>query len=252
MVENAGKLAEQGTNELGTLGDLNIEQLLDGEGEALLVGHHGDVVKTVEVGESLQIRLVLDQLLGTAVQQADVRIGSDDLLAAELEDQTQHTVGSRMLGAEVDGVVSDLAVGHRVVARLLGRTGQLGAQAVRVVGIGEVVIDGDELRADRFGGGIFSDVGGREGAGGGSERRRSQAETLGSPASESVHRSHCELDKERRGCSRSMATDLVDGGEMFGIGALWDGGLGQSISRPLANQVSPISLPFILGPRWVT
>lgn len=148
MVQDARDLAKQGPDPLGSLGDLDVQELLDGEGEALLVGHHGDVVEAVEVGQGLQIGLVLDQLLGAAVQEADVGIGADDLLAAELENKTQDAVGGGMLGAEVDGVVADLAVGDAALARGLdGALGGLQAlDAVRVGGMGEVGVDGLERR----------------------------------------------------------------------------------------------------------
>lgn len=109
MVQNPGNLAKQSTDVLGTDRDVNVQQLLNSEREALLVGHHRDVVETVEVGQGLQICAVLNELLGTAVQQTDVGIGAYNLLSVELEDQTQHTVGSGMLGPKVDGVVTDLA-----------------------------------------------------------------------------------------------------------------------------------------------
>lgn len=44
VVQDARDLAKQGPDPLGSLGDLDVQELLDGEGEALLVGHHGYVV----------------------------------------------------------------------------------------------------------------------------------------------------------------------------------------------------------------
>jgi hypothetical protein len=110
VVQDTGELAKQGSNPLGTLGDLDVEELLNGQGEALLVGHHGDVVQSVEVRQGLHISLVLNQLLRTTVKQTDVGIGANDLLAIELQNQSEHTVSSRMLRTEVDSVVTDLAV----------------------------------------------------------------------------------------------------------------------------------------------
>lgn len=76
-------------------------------------------------------------------------IGADDLLSAELENKTQDAVGGGMLGAEVDGVVADLAVGDAALAR--GLDGAFGAlqtlDAVRVRGMGEVGVDGLERRS---------------------------------------------------------------------------------------------------------
>ena len=87
VVQDTGHLAEHGADVLGALGDVDVEQLLDGEGEDLLVGHHGAVIEAVEVGQGLQVGLIFDQLLGAAVQQADVGVGADDLLAVQLKDQ---------------------------------------------------------------------------------------------------------------------------------------------------------------------
>jgi hypothetical protein len=43
------------------------------------------------------------------VQQANVGIGSNDLFSIQFEDQSQDTVGGRMLGTEIDSVVSNFA-----------------------------------------------------------------------------------------------------------------------------------------------
>jgi hypothetical protein len=118
MVQNPGNLAEQGTDVLGTDGDVDVQQLLNSEREALLVGHHGNIVEAVEVGQGLQVCAVLDELLSAAVQQSNVGVGAHDLLAVELQNQTQHAVGGRVLGPEVDGVVADLAGAVCLVALL--------------------------------------------------------------------------------------------------------------------------------------
>ena len=125
VVQDAGDLAKESTDVLGTDGDVDVQQLLNGEREALLVGHHGDIVETVEVGQGLQVCAVLDKLLGTAVQQTNVGVGAHDLLSVELQNQTQHTVGSGMLGPEVDCVVADLALAV-VLLGLLDGVGILG------------------------------------------------------------------------------------------------------------------------------
>ena len=146
MVQYSRDLSEQGADKLGALRNLNVQQLLDTQREALLVGHHGDVIEPVEVGQGLQVGLVLDQLLGATMEQADVRVGANDLLALQLKDQAQHAVGGRMLGAEVDGVVADFPVLDALVAGLLGGPG-LGARPVDAVGVGrvgEVGVDGHE------------------------------------------------------------------------------------------------------------
>ena len=74
------------------------------------IGAH--IVETIEIGHRLQIGLGFDQLLGAAVQQADMRIDAVDHLAVELEHETQHAVRGRMLRPEVDVEVADGSLGH--------------------------------------------------------------------------------------------------------------------------------------------
>lgn len=182
MVQNTGDLAEQSTDPLGTLGDLDVQQLLDGQGEALLVGHHGDIVQTVEVGQRLQVCLVLDQLLSTTVQQTDVGICADNLLSVQLQNQTQHTVGGWVLRAEVDGVMSDLAL-LRGVGLVVGRVEE---HRVGVDGRAEVGVDRNEAGGIGVLDRLSEAPGGRGGEstvlgarGGGNARLRTKADALG-------------------------------------------------------------------------
>jgi hypothetical protein len=52
---------------------------------------------------------LLGELLGAAMQQADVRIGLLDHLAVHLQHQAQHAVRRRMLRPEVHREVADLS-----------------------------------------------------------------------------------------------------------------------------------------------
>ena len=63
--------------------------------------------------------LRLGELLGGAVQQADVRIGALDHLAVELEHEAQHAVRGRVLRAEVQRVVLDVSHGRSVQAAVV-------------------------------------------------------------------------------------------------------------------------------------
>jgi len=74
--------------------------------------HRRDIVEPVEVGYRLHISLVLDQLLGAAVQQADMRVGALDHLAVQLDHKPEHAMRGRMLRPEVQGQVLDLGLGH--------------------------------------------------------------------------------------------------------------------------------------------
>uniref|UniRef100_A0A182TXL0 Uncharacterized protein n=1 Tax=Anopheles melas TaxID=34690 RepID=A0A182TXL0_9DIPT len=108
VVEDACNFRKQHTDVLRPRRDLNAEQLFHRERVALLVAHHRDVVEPVEVRQGLHVRLVLDQLLGAAVQQPNVRIRTHDRFAVQLQHQAQHTVGSRMLRSEVDLQIAHL------------------------------------------------------------------------------------------------------------------------------------------------
>jgi hypothetical protein len=68
-------------HELSPLWNRQSEQLLCCKAEAVLLVHWGPVIKPVEIWDALQIGLVLDQLLGAAVQAADMRIDALDDLA---------------------------------------------------------------------------------------------------------------------------------------------------------------------------
>ncbi len=90
--------------------DLEAHQLLDGEHEAVLHAHRRAVIEPVEVRQRLGVGLVLDQLLGAAVEQADMRVDPLDDLAVQLHDQAEHAVRRRVLRPEVDRVIADLLV----------------------------------------------------------------------------------------------------------------------------------------------
>ncbi len=64
----------------GPEGDVDVEQLLHGQGEGLLIAHHAHVVQAVEVREGLEIGLVLDELLCPPVEESDVGVGANNRL----------------------------------------------------------------------------------------------------------------------------------------------------------------------------
>ena len=112
MREQPADLGVEHADQLGALGHLQLEQLLDRQAEGMLLVHRRDVVEPVEVADRLHVRLVLDQLLGAAMQQADVRIDALDHLAVELQHQAQHAVRRGMLRPEVDVEVADFGFWH--------------------------------------------------------------------------------------------------------------------------------------------
>jgi hypothetical protein len=84
--------------------------------------HGRDIVEPIEVGQRLQVRFVLDQLLGSAVEQSDMRIDALNDLAVELKHETQDAVGRRVLGPEIDGEIADSSFGHTGLTSAEGTT----------------------------------------------------------------------------------------------------------------------------------
>ncbi len=91
---------------LRTLGHFDAEEILDRAHVGVLVAHHRDVIETIHVADRLIERLGLGELLGAAMQKADVRIGAHHGLAVHLEHETQHAVGRRMLRPEIQSCSS--------------------------------------------------------------------------------------------------------------------------------------------------
>ena len=111
MIEDARDLGEQNADIFGARRRLDPEQFLDGEREGVLLAHRRDVIEPVEIGDGLEIGLVFDELLGAAVQEADMRIGALDHFAVHLQHEAEHAVGRRMLRPEIHGEALDLGLG---------------------------------------------------------------------------------------------------------------------------------------------
>ncbi len=111
VVQQARDLGEHHADVLRAQRHVDAQQLLDGQAVGVLVAHHRDVVQPVHVGQRLDEGLVLGQLLGGAVQQADMGVGALHDFAVELEHQAQHAVRGRVLRTKVQGVVLDFS--HR-------------------------------------------------------------------------------------------------------------------------------------------
>jgi len=85
VIENSGDLTKDHPNVLGPNRWLRINQLLHGQRVGMLLGHHGNIVQAVEIGESLEITLVFNELLGTAVKQTNVWVCPLHHFAPELK-----------------------------------------------------------------------------------------------------------------------------------------------------------------------
>src|SRR6185437_10911592 len=97
MIEDARDLGEEHTDHLGPRRRIDAHELLDRKRVGMLLTHRRDVIEPVEIRHGLQESLVLDQLLGAAMKQADMRIGALYHLAVHLEDEAQHAMSRRML-----------------------------------------------------------------------------------------------------------------------------------------------------------
>ena len=113
VVEDAGDLVEQHADILAARRHFDAQQLLDRQREGVLLAHRRDVIEPVEIGDRLEVGLVLDQLLGAAMQQADMRDRRAHHLAVHLQHQAQHAVRRRMLRPEIHGQRLDLDFGHQ-------------------------------------------------------------------------------------------------------------------------------------------
>ena len=89
----AADLAEQDPDQLSRVkGTSTPTSFSMARHEGMLLVHRRHVVEAVEIGDVLEVGARLHQLLGAAVQQADVRIDPLDDLAVQLQHKAQHAV----------------------------------------------------------------------------------------------------------------------------------------------------------------
>jgi hypothetical protein len=105
-------LAKEHANELTAFGSRCAEQLFCRQTEGVLLVHRRDVIEPVEIGESLQISRLLDQLLGPAMEDPDIWIDALHDFAVEREHEAQDTMRRRVLGPKVDGSITSPSLGH--------------------------------------------------------------------------------------------------------------------------------------------
>src|SRR5262245_40009706 len=122
MREQAPDFAIEDADKLPALGHRDAEQLLGRQAERVFLIHRRDVIEAVEVAQRLQVSLVLDQLLGPAVQKADMRVDALDHLTVELQHEAQYAVRRRVLGPEIEGEIAQGVFGHRGLASAPGST----------------------------------------------------------------------------------------------------------------------------------
>jgi hypothetical protein len=111
VVQEPRDLVEHDANVLRADGRCDSQQLFHRQHVAMLITHHGHIIQAIHVADALVVGLALGKLLGGPVQQSDMRIGTLDNFAVELEHEPQHAVGGRMLRTEIHRVITDF--GHR-------------------------------------------------------------------------------------------------------------------------------------------
>ena len=108
VIQDTRDLIEHDADVLRTDRHLNTEQFLDRKHIGVLVAHHGAVIETIHVRHRLQEGAVLGQLFRGPVQQSDMRIGTHDRFAVQLQHQTQYTVRGRVLRTEIHCVIANV------------------------------------------------------------------------------------------------------------------------------------------------
>src|SRR5581483_10618841 len=95
------QLGQQHADPLRLLGNLQLQELFDGQTVAEIVGHRAEVIDPISERHYLLIELGLAGLLDTRVQIADLGIDANDDLAVDLQHQTQNPVSRGMLRPHV-------------------------------------------------------------------------------------------------------------------------------------------------------
>src|SRR5690606_31514894 len=109
---DAADLAVEHADQLAALRHLNTEQTLNCQAESVLLVHRRAIVQTVQIWDSLQVCLVLHQLLGAAMQQPDMRISTINNLTIELQNEAKNAVRCWMLRAKVDVEITNGCLSH--------------------------------------------------------------------------------------------------------------------------------------------
>src|ERR1019366_2979890 len=106
MRKKPADLAKEHSDELRSLWKLEAKQFLRRETEGVLLIHRRDIIQPVEIWQRLQVGLVLDELLGAAMQKPDMGIDASHHFAVQFKHESEHTVSSRMHWSEIYGEVA--------------------------------------------------------------------------------------------------------------------------------------------------
>ena len=81
---------------------LDTEKSFYRKNEGLIGGWWTEIIQAIGKGDDLGIGEILSQLLGAAMEIADMGINAGDVFAFQFEDQPQHPVSAGMLGPQVE------------------------------------------------------------------------------------------------------------------------------------------------------
>lgn len=101
MALHPGDLCKHRPDILGPLRDINLQQFLHSEGEALFLRHGSPIIKSVKVGKRLEVCLMLYELFCASMQQPDMWIDSNRHLAVQLHDEPHDSVRGGVLRSEI-------------------------------------------------------------------------------------------------------------------------------------------------------
>src|SRR5205085_11715473 len=92
MRQKSSDLAVKHTDQLTAFGHFDAEEPLGRQRKGMLLIHRRDIIEPIEVWHRLQVSLVLDELLGAAMEEPDMRIDAGHYLAVEAQHETKHAM----------------------------------------------------------------------------------------------------------------------------------------------------------------
>ena len=81
----------------------------------MLVAHHRHIIQPIHVRQRLNIGLVFSQFFGGAMQQPHMGIGMLHDFAIQFENESQHPMRRRVLGAKINRVIADFRHGDTLM-----------------------------------------------------------------------------------------------------------------------------------------
>jgi len=112
MRQDTADLAIQDADQLAAARHFDAKELFGGQAEGVFLVHWRDIVEPVEIGNRLQVGLMLDQLFGAAMQETNMRVDAPDDFAVKFQHESQDPVCRRMLRPKIDYEIAGRGFGH--------------------------------------------------------------------------------------------------------------------------------------------